>query len=222
VPKLVDFSIGGSATVELASVNGRLGAFREAVRWGVGPLRIDAPFRKLAVELLPDFMPTPANPRRVMNAIGVGQVLLTYDPRPLVSLDPGTVRQTAAELTAQALDIVEAELAWRDTHLDRLVVETGAHVGRYEIVWGSLAVRDRRAHRRYVPVLSWDESSTLVRLDARDPTDATVASTMIKSSDRVEMAEFFFDPRRATLVEGRIEYRDRWGEIVASVEVPHG
>ncbi len=192
------------------------------MRWGVGPLRIDAPFGKLVVELAPDFMPTLANPRRLMNAIGIGQVWLTYDPRPLVNADPVVVRQTAAELTAQALDLVETELGWRNTRLDQLVAEAGAHLGPYEVALGRLAVSDRRAHRRYVPILSWDETSTSVRIEARAPSDVVVASRVVKTSDRVQMAEFFFDPRTASLVEDRIEYRDRWGEVVARVAVPQG
>src|SRR4051794_29301764 len=90
--------------------NVRLVAFDDAMRFGLGRERIDAPFRKLGIQLY-DIDRTPLAP---MLVLGMARLDLTIDHAAVRQADDSTLRRMIADKSIEALEAIERATGWKD------------------------------------------------------------------------------------------------------------
>jgi hypothetical protein len=200
-------------------INRRAMVVSEEVRLELAALpRIDAPFRKLLVEMAKSDAEVPSG-RPVERLLDVLRVTVVVREADLWA-ERSRRNQALLEAMGEALRHVEEELGWSSSDLSAIVENLrnkGDALGSIEL--DALSRVDRRTRRRarVVYVVADDRTAVDVAIEESDGTH--VKTERVADSEICFWLERFFPVHSAIMKNGAFILRDRERQPLASVDV---
>lgn len=200
-------------------INRRAMVVSEEVRLEVAALRgIDAPFRKLLVEMA---TPEPEVPSRqpVEHLLDIVRVTVAVREANLWA-ERSRRNQALLDAMDEALRLVDEELGWSSPDLSAIVNKLrkkGDALGSIELDASSRVERRTRRRARVFYVVGEDCTAVDVTIEEADGT--CVRKERVAESETGFWLERFFPVRSAILRNGALILRDRERQPLASVEV---
>lgn len=185
-------------------------AFHAAINRRLGPLRIRAPFVKLAPTISVGARPG------VFVYQGIAQLSIDDDPNRVTLGDIHDGRRTLADWATAALRAVEAELGWDASQVLEIAAEVGAHQGVYRDALPKLAVQDE-AGRRWIPVFEWDEAGTRLVVEATIGTGEVVQRRVLH--EQIHPMILLYERLAVRKLPGRIEYGLKYDTVLGVLEL---
>jgi hypothetical protein len=191
----------------------RVRPFEVGIEAALRDRRIDAPFAKMALRADVSFSEELASVHT-----GVLLVSVCMDYGSVEGMPTREVREFAGRMAHRATELTVREVGWNEADLFHDVVTAVAqHVGAYE----EIIARTRDTKRRLLHVTrsEVDDDGTRVVLDSLRPDGSVFSSRIIWSRDIPDRPRWRFPAWKCVLVEDVLEYRDRDGRLLASVDL---
>jgi hypothetical protein len=195
-------------------------AFVEAVVAQLAQHRVEAPWRKLAVEVTAAPRPPVFMPPLPKVGLSVASVLTELPNRALLETHGAELRPHLASLVVGTRDTVRAGSGWDDPQFWSIIQATGARVGPFE--QRLPAVRERASGLSYHLTWEWDEAGTRQFLDVRRNADDAAPSGRALLNDFPGAWELFpgVVPTRLRLRGDAVDLLDASGARVTTVTKP--
>jgi hypothetical protein len=208
--RLVDFQIYARGGPSYRDTNGALFVVGEPIRLWIKSRKIEAPFRKLLVDIS-DSLPSREAHGRTVNCLGICGVLLCVDGVEL--REHATNHRWVVGIVRRALTRAQESLGWHEPDLERFVEELAQRPLPLVHEFERFARTDAKSGLRCVPWISMEPNRTRigVSIGTRD--------VALRESARPLFFEDDFPIARGAIVKGQFVLVGKSRERLASVPI---